>query len=951
MILRGSAIALLGLLIAAPTVHAQSSAINATIEGTVRDATGALIPGTSVVVTSIDTGAEFTRTTDANGNYKALSLPLGAYRVSAALTGFKTVQREGLSLSAGQTAVVDFSLEVGGVEEVVNVTAETAIADPARINIGRTINEDDVRNLPLVARNPYNFALIQPNVTGYENVEFGATRMNANGSQMRTNYQMDGSNATQKDRAGLRAFQPSEVMVKEIKVITSGFAPEFGNTTGMVFNMITPSGSNSIKGSVGYRYRRKGLSARPFGLSETADKPDTNVDNFTATFGGPLQKDKWHYYLGYERLRRDLSQANLSTIDPADAAALNLTPDQLRDGVRIATANMIFGRLDGQLSPNHRLSVRYGIFLQSIPNTGGSGTGTSEVTLNFEDRMDTGSVQLVSNFGNNKLNELRIGWNRRDNPRTYETNTSNVFGPEVSIPGVVTLGGADRTASEFVEETFQFYDSLTWISGRHTFKIGGDVQLIRHLETSSVLPEYTFDTIGDYQAALAGAPFSWSAFEQRIGDPTTEYKMKQISFFAQDDFRVSSNFKIIYGLRYDLGVPPDGLADAPHPFTRSFNTDGNNIAPRVGFAWSLDESGQTVLRASTGLMYELPLGRNYEDALTAPGTAKFINATLRPGDDGAPAFPGGINDLPAGEVPPQPSVETVSPDYVAQYALLSNVQLERALNDDLAVSVAFVNSTGRNLPLAVSVNYALSGDTLPDGRPIYDRSSSLREFPNLNRVKEQRSEGDSQYNAVTVQLNKRMSKGFQAQASYTWASAKDHPLGGGFVVGGRDAEGLSDPTNPDRDYGFTSWNTTHTFIASTVIRPESDNPILNDNQLGLIVQLNSGLPVTFRSNRDLNNDGLRNDRPNDVARNFESMGRVFNVDARYSRFIPLGDRFRAELFVEAKNIFNTESTSRVVEDTTRTDTQGNPDNPISSILTPDRWYQQRQFQLAVKFHF
>src|SRR5436305_778858 len=157
------------------------------------------------------------------------------------------------------------------------------------------------------ARNPSNFAFLQPNVTGYENEEFGVPRINANGTQMHTNYQIDGNTNTEKDRAGLRLLPASEIMVREVKLITSGFAPEFGQTTGMVYNAVTPSGSNDVRGSASYRFRRKSMSARPFFLSPTAPKPDTHADDYTATLGGPIVKDKWFYYAGYEHVAKDLS--------------------------------------------------------------------------------------------------------------------------------------------------------------------------------------------------------------------------------------------------------------------------------------------------------------------------------------------------------------------------------------------------------------------------------------------------------------------------------------------------------------------------------------------------------------------------------------------------------------------------------------------------------------------
>ena len=401
----------------APTLQAQSQAINGSIEGVVRDGTGAVLPGVSVSVVNLDTGQQRTLTTNADGGYRAVLLSLGTYRVKAELQGFKTIERTGITLSAGQTAVVNFGMEVGGVTEVVSVSGEAPVADPGKIDLGRTIGEAEVRNLPLVARNPYNFAFLQANVTGYENEEFGVPRINANGTQMHTNYQIDGNTNTEKDRAGLRLLPASEIMVREVKLITSGFAPEFGQTTGMVYNAITPSGSNDMHGSASYRFRRRGMSARPFFLNPSAPKPDTHVDNYTATLGGPLVKDKWFYYAGYEHVSRDLSADRVITVKPADAARIGLSTAAIpAAGVIPASQAVDFflGKTDYQLAPDHKLSARYFFFKNESPfNTGNVSSGTPntvEQATDFHDRMDSASAQVISSFGSTRLNELEPGF-------------------------------------------------------------------------------------------------------------------------------------------------------------------------------------------------------------------------------------------------------------------------------------------------------------------------------------------------------------------------------------------------------------------------------------------------------------------------------------------------------------------------------------------------------------
>ena len=287
-------------LVSPHTAAAQAQAANGNIEGTVRDSSSASLPGVMVTVTNMDTGTTRSVVTNETGVYRAPLLPLGRYKVSAELQGFKTFEQQGITLSAGQTALINVELSVGSVSETITVSSESPIAQPGKIDLGRTIGEQEVRNLPLISRNPYNFAFLQANVTGYENNEFGVPRINANGSQMHTNYQLDGNTNTEKDRAGLRMLPISETLVREVKVITNGFAPEFGQTTGMVYNAITPSGTNDLHGSTSFRFRRNPMSARPFFLSPTALKPDTEVNDFNAALGGPVVRDKIHFFGAYQ---------------------------------------------------------------------------------------------------------------------------------------------------------------------------------------------------------------------------------------------------------------------------------------------------------------------------------------------------------------------------------------------------------------------------------------------------------------------------------------------------------------------------------------------------------------------------------------------------------------------------------------------------------------------------
>jgi len=945
------------LALAGGVAFAQSQAVNGTIEGVVTDQSGAALPGVNVTVANLDTGDTRLVVTNSSGVYRAPLLPLGRYQVSVELQGFKKFEQQGLTLSAGQSAVVNVTLSVGSLNEVVTVTGESPIAEPGKIDLGRTIGEAEVKNLPLVSRNPYNFAFLQANVTGYENNEFGVPRINANGSQMHTNYQIDGNTNTEKDRAGLRMLPVSEVLVREVKVITNGFAPEFGQTTGMVYNAITPSGTNDVHGSVSYRFKRNGMSERPFFLAASARKPDTEADDFTATLGGPIQRNRWHYYGAYEFVDRSLVTGNqVITVTPADAQALGISLPE--SGVIPAhqRVHFGFGKSDYQISPGSLLSVRYFGFKNFSPSNIAGGLTTVDRATDFTDRMDSASAQLVSSFGSGMLNELRVQYARR---HQFRTPGVSVDGPAVTVSGKAQFGGArlgddNSVGFDFTQGISQVIDNLTWIRGRHALKTGVDAQWIADERVRGDLFLYNFATIADYLAAQSGAnPRAYSNFQQLLGDLTASYDSAFYGLFVQDDWQIAPRVKLLYGLRYDLFKVPEARPFAANPYSQAFTIDRNNFGPRAGIAWALNDAATTVLRASIGLMYEPPLLNFYDNAILNNGDPKSYNiGPVLPTATGAPAFPASLAAPPPGFTLSRQSINAVDPAFRTQSAWLSNVQLERAVSSDVSVNAGYVNSTGRNLPVLIDVNLVPTSNALPDGRAIF---SAARVDPTFDHINMFKSIGEASYHAFTAGMTKRMTHGWMAQVAYTLARGVDTaPITGTYVIGSQD-DRVSDPTNLDRDKGVTPFNQTHTLAVSTVIAPQVSGDglgsmLANNNQVGIILQANSGLPFNIRSNLDLNLDGLLNDRPVGIERNSGRLGRVLNLDLRYSRFVPFSSGRKAELFFEAKNLFNTENVSGVNRVVT-TDAFGNLAAPLPAVFPRTSGYDQRTMQVGFKFAF
>jgi len=965
-------VALLALALAAPAM-AQSQAANGSIEGTITDTSGGVLPGVAVTITSATTGAERTVVTNERGLFRAPLLPLGTYRVVAELQGFKKFEQTGIQLSVGQTQVVNATLAVGTVSETITViSADSPALDIARIDIGHTMTDQEVHNLPLVARNPYNFALAQPGVTGIGNVEFGVPRLAANGAAMRINYQIDGNTNTEKDRAGLRLLPMSEVMIQEVKVVTTGFAPEFGQTMGMVFNAVTPSGTNTYKGEASYLFRRRAFSAFPFffgcgsstpaancpPVAAGAVRPDTRVDTGTATLGGPLVKNKLFFYTGWEQTRRDLSSGSLITVSPAIVSQLGLKP-QPDAAPNVQTAKFFIAKSDYQLNATNRATVRWLRFHNDAPYNSGGGINTLERATDFLDAMDSVAGQVVTTIGSNKLNEARMQFAHRH--QSSSANSDSGTGPAITVTGIAGFGspiggtGQGNAGFDFKQNITQVIDNFTYIRSAHSYKFGFDWQHIYDERTNAPQFVFNFPSVATYLAAKNGTtPFGYSTMTDITGSLGFNMATNIASFFVQDDWQIAPTVKILYGLRYDLYKDPQGLSDAPLAQTQSFNTDRNNWGPRLGLAWAIDP--QTVLRASTGIMYDQAILGGYEQAISLSGAPSRARPfTFNGTSAGAPAFP---NHVSTGTLNITPWA--VDPSFIVAHTWQANAQIERAFAADFTASVALMYAKGSDLPVITDVNLINPIGALGDGRPIYSTavSAATRLDPRFNHVMEVQSLGSSTYKSITFQASKRLKQGLTFNVQYSLGKGFDNtPLLTQLTV--QSEAGRTDPSDIDRDLGPNPLDMRHSFNGTILYTSENRSSnrvvrqLLSGNQIGVILGFNSGLPINIPGNRDLNGDGIVNDRPIGIARNSLYMPAQKNVDMRYTRWLPLHGSVRAEVIAELKNAFNLEQLS-TVNTTTPVDVLGNPTTPIPSdpyLFSNPAGAEQRKFQLGFRVRF
>lgn len=889
---------------------AQTESINGTIRGRVSDPSDQPVAGSNVRAVNNATGYTRSVASAEDGYYVIASLPIGTYTVTITKEGFETLKFTEIVLQAGRAAVVDGVLKVGSVTTSIEVSSGAPVVDPARTNISRTISEAEVETLPLTSRNPYNWIMFQPGVSGHPNPELGIPRtLNTNGFVDRINYQMDGMADTESDRYGLRLFPISSVYVSEVQTVSNSFAPEFGGTTGNIYNVITGSGTNDLHGMFQWIRGPVDATARPILLSPALPKPNLLMNSFGMNAGGPVKKDKLFLYGAYEHLYRALPvPITVSAANQTALEAIGIPASQFGTAPSVQHAQFLDARGDWDITPKNRVFVRVNYFRNEYPfNTAVGGLNLIAAEADFRDRAHVGGLEWVSTISPQLLNEFRFSYPYRNEKHI----TGPLTGPQpaVTISGVANFSGSTATGDVFAEKTPSWNDNVTYIRGPHTFKTGFGYSRIIDVQEGDTFTQYVFPTIAAYQAALSGAnPRSYTAVNALIGNTRAAYISNFFDLFAQDSWQFRPSLLVTYGVRYDRFLSPNPNASAPFPFSRTFNNPAGNVSPRLGLAWRV--GSKTVVRASWGMFYDAPPTNLWFNALSNDGSGRSFNASLSPSSPGAPAFP---QPLTTATAPATPSVFTVTPNFKNAYALTATLQVSRELTKNDAVTLAFVNTAGRQLEWLHNINLINPIGTLLDGRPVFDPrvNAGTRANPSFNNVTLQDVGASSKYNALEVNYEHRVSRGLVVSGHYIYShTISDAPDVNGFE---QNLVYIEDTTNRLRDRGNSYINRPQSFTASALWSPRVKvdssvaNRLLNDNEFGLLTNIASGDEQNVTANFDLNGDPLVTSitRPLFIGRNIVRGPRIVQFDLRYTRTLfTLKERIHAQFLTEATNIFN-----------------------------------------------
>src|SRR5438477_5090045 len=572
------------LLTAALSVTAQVVTVN--VQGRVNDSSGAVISQATVTAVNAATGLSRGTTASAVGDYQIALLPPGDYTITADKPGFQKVAKK-IHLDIGASGSLDFSLSPGQVIAQVEVQDVGELAEPTRTMVSSVIDEQKIEKLPVNGRQFIDFALLAPGVTIGDTTSGSTdviiepvTKLSFAGQNIHYNFvAIDGAD-NMSTASGIQKTTPSQDAVEEFRVINSSYSTEFGRAVGGIVNIITKSGTNSLHGSV-YEYFRNDVLDAPSPLA-AAGFNKLRQNQFGATLGGPIRRDKTFFFANYEGQRHTESPFYNSTvlqnINAINAVKVNTwgLPAEDLHVTRAINYDNFLGKINHTFSDRQSVFVRYFFNDQRSTNLSPLNDGfdlpSGFKNNTFRDQSIVGN--LVSTFSPSLVNELRLQYAHRffDFPTTSTQ-------PHMEVSNVFTLG-VNRGNPDFYEESrFEIVDNVTKTVGKHTFSFGGDFNRLSTTESFPLFYPFEAD-FGNLNAFLGndfvGAPHPFVIFFERFdeasgfNEPTfdpTVYQGTSISspirnqakgaldhtyegLFIQDRWRVSNSFTFNYGLRW-----------------------------------------------------------------------------------------------------------------------------------------------------------------------------------------------------------------------------------------------------------------------------------------------------------------------------------------------------------------------------------------------------------------
>ncbi len=862
---RCAVVALLVWLVAAAAA-AQSTS---TLQGTVSDPGGGILPGVTVTLVSAATGLQRVVVTNEVGVYVFNFLPAGAYRVTAELQGFKAVQRDGIGLDVGQNLRLDLHLEVGDVREVLTVTGEAPLLDTSSPALSTVIEARQLKELPLNGRHWATLMMLAPGAinTGEGNhlsIRFVGRSRDDN------NWTFDGVDATgvkdPRQESAARLVISTE-SVAEFRVNTALYSAETGSAGGGVVQLISKTGTNDFRGTVYDFVRNDKFDSRAFG--DEGDPPPFRLNQFGANLGGPVVRQRSFFFMNYEGLRQRQvntfvgfvpSAAFRANISPGLAQVVRSYPagtrptsdpniDEWNVERRVTSDEDAFlVRLDHRFSDRNSIFGRYNVDVADIVNPTNTGTLSDHI------KPENVTIQFQRIIASNLISETRFGYNRSPLNRRREGPATE----SITVPGFTTLTGPEETVED--GRSYSLLNDMALVAGRHNLKAGVELRRIFVKVGEGSTTSLAYSSRPDF---LANSLNSFTVVDFPVREGARWYYIG----YVQDDIKLGPNVTINAGLRYEYYTVPNEVEGRERvwnlecggfcaPGAQWYRPDRNNFAPRVGFAWSPAHfEDRTVVRGGYGVFF----GPGQNDDVFAP----IDNSGNRLGltrTDAALTYP--IDPFLTLATTSGVTPRSLDPNrrdlYIEHYGL----SVQQTLPWRLAVQMGYIGNQGHKLFSRTFVN-------------VIDPALGRRPLPQFGRVDQKDNNGSSSFNGLQVSLRRPFLEGVLIGGQYMWS----HSINDGSVGGG-EAAAPQNVNDRRADRGSSAQDIRHTatinwvcelpfgpgrrYLTEGGVLPH----LLGGWQFAGLLQARTGRQLTVsvtRSSADLPDGNNSGQRPNLVA--------------------------------------------------------------------------------------
>ena len=822
----------------------------ADLTGKVVDQQGGVLPGVLVVARNQDSGVFRQSTSAGNGTFQFTGLMPGVYHVEAELSGFNKYQRTDLRLEIGKTVAVDITLTVGGLSEQVAVSAEAPLVDTTSKEVGGFVATRELIDLPTNNRNFTSYLAVLPGVVN------GAVGGQPGGT---VNYSFDGGSNNDGTRGGDQARIPIEA-IQEFQLLVAQADAEYGSTGGVV-NAVSKQGTNQFHGSMLSLIRNSRLTQKSYFVREgNLAKPDTKEDQYGGSIGGPIVKNKLHFFGTYEQffLRRT------TTVNIPNRADLNgslIFPGKIYNS---------FVRVDQQLNANQTWGVKW--LSEYAPNLNTAQSMSAARTAEDHDQQFVGSWNTV--IGSRMVNTLRVGLTREDYLDSSYAFKDAGYRQEKLLPTLIFQSFTDQQNAKgdaVGEHLYLLNDTFNWFvpnaRGSHNVQAGLEVSYtdVNNHVQDNLNGTFSFSNNGPFNA---GDPRTWpDQFSVRM--PIESIFLDKNTYgavYLQDKWQMTPRLTVSAGVRYEVEIiPVNERGNAKFASANDYPVDKNNLAPRTGFAYMLDQDGKSVIRGGWGVYFQRtlftttsPYSLNgvYSDSFTATFPANNRDAGPSAGRLPTEAmlltYPvvnrALLNQLvPVGTL--QRNVGTVrldDPNRHNPYTHQFSIGYERQLGGQMSVSVDYLRKQLRDMLVQVDLNPGLRVNTTRTGtvnRPDPNFVSSVITSQNL---------GWQNYDSLLVAVEKRFSRGYSFRTAYTygksWGNIASNNAANPLQVG--------DQLNLDLNEQPSSVDRPHNLVVSGTL----EVPHTGGLRVSGITRYTSGAAFTIAdSSADPNRNGILTD--------------------------------------------------------------------------------------------